>query len=327
MKEVLTLCIAALCSLNATAQNENVSDLREKAQMIPVISYTPTGFFHEVRSSFNFNEAKPCYFIKKDADNSHKLYWYDNPYSDGLPVLQEIKVDLPLSARQSEMLQSRDSVFIFNPLPDSPHLIPLNIAYIGYLDDGHIYYANKDNTYDRLDDFLTHEFGSTSNFRQRYLSTISNSFDTHWSCLYRFADDNEAIGFLKNNYKFMAVTGKDIDDILPRYIELLKSKLTISDSQESRLTDILRKAYDNDGQCISDFLAGRDFDVFRPDFLRSVLSQEEYDLLKNVMDENDAKLSAAYRRLLTYRLNIDENGAYTTDRDRLKIIAGRVYSD
>ena len=101
--------------------------------------------------------------------------------------------------------------------------------------------------------------------------------------------------------------------------------ISISPEKESRLADMLRATYDIPQSLISDFLAGRDFDVFNKRYLRSIFSLEEYNLINNVMSEEDAKLAAAYRRLSSHSPNIDENGAYTTDIDRLKIIANKVF--
>ena len=195
---------------------------------------------------------------------------------------------------------------------------------MGYIKDGHIYFVSKYETFEGLSDFITQQFGSITNFRQRYLSILNESFYSQWSGLYEFNNNNDAIKFLKDNYKFMAVSGRNIDEILPLYIGLLKDKIKMTKSQESRLSDILRKTYDNNERYISDFLAGREFEVFDKKYLRSVFSQEESDLLENAIAENNIKLKAAYNRLSSDNLNIDENGNYTTDRDRLKIIANKV---
>ncbi|MEZ3558981.1 MAG: hypothetical protein K1V86_05870 [Duncaniella sp.] len=324
MKRILyAILFVIFCTFTCISQNRTIKELDIEAQLIPIVYYNPTGFTNDILSSFHFNDSKPCYFIKKNSDHTHQLYWYDSLYTNGVPQLKEVKTDLPLSDLQSEILLTGDSVFIFNPLPNSPHLIPQLIEYMGYIKEGHIYFVSKYETFEELSDFLTQEFGSITNFRQRYLSMLNESFYSQWSDLYEFNNDNDAIKFLKDNYKFMAVTGRSIDEILPLYIDLLKAKIRMTKSQESRLSDILRKTYDNNEQYISDFLAGREFEVFDKKYLRSVFSQEESDLLEYAIAENNAKLKAAYDRLSSDNLNIDENGNYTTDCDRLKIIANK----
>lgn len=325
MRRIILLCVAAVCVLGCFGLDKTSDELIKSARMIPVVNYTPSRFRQVVSSSFNFNSNTQCYFLDRNKDNTFDLYWHNNLCPSDTPKLNKINSKVQLSDKQRDILKDCDSVFIFNPLPYSPYLIPQDIRYICYIDNGNICYASKDKTFIRLTDFLTYEFGSTSNFRQKYLKKINDLFLSSWSGIYCFDNDTDAMDFLKRNYKFMAISGLDFDDVLSSYIGLLKMSISISPEKESRLADMLRATYDNPQSLISDFLAGRDLDVFNKRYLRSMFSLEEYNLINNVMSEEDAKLAAAYRRLSSHSPNIDENGAYTTDIDRLKIIANKVF--
>lgn len=204
--------------------------------------------------------------------------------------------------------------------------MPQHIRYVAWLEGGRTRYASTDRTFDSLYDFIVSEYGSAGNFASRYLERLADAFTSTRSGLYRFDSERRAIDFLKDDYRFNAVCGAKTEKVVPLYIALLKKAVVVTPEQEKRLNGLLTDSYKADDKTVSDFLAGRPFEVFRPESLRTVFSPDECNLIETAVREDNARLAGAYRLLWKTVGNTDPaTGAYLSDRDILKKISGRVF--
>lgn len=327
MKTVLSISLLALSGLYAMSQDVSVAEIRESAKMIPVVSYTPLDFESAVSNAFKFDGDTDCFFIKDAGKKAQQVYWFNDFSENGRFVLSKMEKPLPLSATQTEIFNTADSVFIFNPCPDPLlEFMPQQIRYIAYRDGNRTHYVSPDRSFDNLNDFVVSEFGSTANFTSLYLERLNRAFLSPGSGLYGFSDNDEALQFLKNDYRFNAVCGAKAETVVPLYIALLKKAVIVTPEQEKRLSKLLTASYKADDKTVADFLAGKPFEVFCPKTLRAVFSPDECSLIETAVKEDKVRLSNAYRLLWKTVGNIDPaTDAYLSDRDILKKISGRVF--
>lgn len=321
MKTVLSISLLALSGLCAMSQDVSVAEIRESAKMIPVVSYTPLGFESAVGKAFKFDGTTDCFFIKDAGKKAQTVYWLNDFAEKGQFGLSKLEKPLPLSATQTEILATADSAFIFLPAPDYPFVefMPQHIRYVAWLEGGRTRYASTDRTFDSLYDFIVSEYGSAGNFASRYLERLGDAFLSSRSGLYGFDSERRAIDFLRDDYRFNAVCGAKAEKIVPLYIALLKKAVVVTPEQEKRLNGLLTDSYKADDKTVSDFLAGRPFEVFRPACLRTVFSPDECSLIETAVREDNARLAGAYRLLWKTVGNTDPaTGAYLSDRDILK---------
>lgn len=326
MKSVLSICVVALSSLWAMSQDVSVAKIRASAKIIPVVDYSPICFESAIGKAFGSGDDRNCFFLTTDQKNGTELYWLNDYSEKGRFKLSKMSKSLPLSDSQTEILNTVDSVFIFNPCPDIRfEFIPRDIRYIGYRDGGQTRYMSTDRTFDSLSDFIVSEFGSVANFTSLYLEHFGNAFFSPGSGLYGFDSDRAAIDFLKHDYRFNAVCNRQAEETISLFIELLKKAVIVTPAQEARLTKLLADSYKAGDQITSDFLSGKSFEVFRPQTLRAVFSPDEYELIQTAITENKARLAIAYWRISKTIGNSDANGAYLSDRDILKEISKRTF--
>lgn len=300
MGKYVSLFIVLLSSFVCVAQN----DLSSSAKMIPVVEYNPAHFNLTANRSFNFSDPAYCHYINA------------------------IPEALPLTPLQKEVFGSHDSVFIFNPDPILfTELIPQHVRYLGYRDNGTTHFVSPTEDFDSFRDFIVSEFGSTANFTDRYLENLRSVFLSYHSGLYNFQNDDEALQFLRENYRFNCIANRPVDETIDRYIALLKNTVVITPTQENRLKQILRDNYDHKADFTTDFLRGGEFEIFRPECLHTLFSPDECRLIKNAVREDNARLRIAYRQILRTLPNTDSDGRYPTDRDFLRQIADRVFME
>lgn len=328
MKATLSAILLLTGSLAVTAQNNNdsnnIDELRQSARFIPVIYYSPIEFECSVVNSFSFDSDKPAYFIKTDSTKP-ELYYYSDLAHRGEFKATRVSTDIPLSTDQLSKLATSDSTFIFAPYPTvTSQLIPQHISYIGYRDKGRTRFMNHSRTFDTLADFITYEFGSTENFAARYLEAISAAFKSGGSNLYAFESDDAAVSFLKNDYKFQAITGNEADKVIPLFISLVKETLSLSPEREQRLTTICHNAYTPSDKTTANFLSGKTVCIFPLKIFRPIFSPDECEVISGIIATNDSRLNSAYRRLFRAVANTNPDGSYRTDRDILSIINTRI---
>lgn len=328
MKTVLSISLLALSGLCAMSQDISVAEIRESAKMIPVVSYTPLGFESAVSKAFKFDETSDCFFIKDAGKKAQQVYWFNDFSEKGRFQLSKQEKPLPLSATQTEILATADSAFIFIPAPNYPFVefMPQNIRYVGWREGGRTRYASPDRTFDSLYDFIVSEYGSAGNFASRYLERLGDAFLSTRSGLYGFDSERRAIDFLRDDYRFNAICGVKAEKVVSLYIALLKKAVVVTPEQEKQLSKLLTDSYKADDKTVSDFLAGRRFEIFRPACLRTVFSPDECSLIETAVREDNVLLSSAYRLLWKSVGNTDPaTGAYLSDRDILKKISERVF--
>lgn len=328
IRHSLFFCVmffSALCM----AKSPDISSVRANYNLVPIVDYTPSYFNRTIDNAFKFDGSKQCFFVSKKSDKS--ILWYNDFSQKGEYALSDISDSAPeLSSILGKASLLSDSIFVFNPFPAYSHeFIPQHVQYIGIKDNGRVKLISGDITYNSLGSFMTARFGSVQNFIDKYLECVTEALYSPYNGLYSFSDDNAAIDFLRNDYVFNAINGKDFQSVFDCFMQLLQTGINISPEEQSILKTTLGEYYlarENDTVTLtSDFLAGRDLQLFDTETFRKALTQDELLVVKNIIKENSSRLQSAYRHLSSKYPNIAPNNHYYTDLDIFKSISSQIF--
>ena len=328
IRHSLFFCMMAITAL-CMAQSPDISSVRANYNLVPIVNYTPSYFNRAIDNAFKFDGSKQCFFVSKKSDKS--ILWYNDFSQTGEYALTDISSNAPeLSSILDKASLLSDSIFVFNPFPAYSHeFIPQHVQYIGIKDNGIVKLISGDIVYDNLGSFMTAQFGSIQNFSDKYLECVTEALYYPYNGLYSFNDDEAAIDFLRNDYLFNAINGKDFKSVFDRFMQLLRTGITISPEEETILEKALSGHYltgDRDTATLSsDFLAGRELQLFDTDMLRKALTKDELLVAKSIIKENGSRLRSAYRHLSSKYPNIAPDNHYYTDLDILESISSRIF--
>lgn len=301
------------------------------ATMIPIVTYNPVNFKDCIISSFVFNKSSDCLFKMRDNGNT-SLYWYsDYPDNKGIFTLTKIRSHLP--SELQKVLNEKDSVFVFYPninkYNSSYEFLPMSIKYVGYIEDGELYYINNERRFNSLEQLIIYEFGSLNSFVQKYTDQINEAIYSPISGLYEFEKDELAIQYLNGSYKFYALCKNDDDykTVIHMFVDWLKTKFLLSINQEKILLSIIYESSKTEKeQMINDFLSGKKIlEPFDINCLKQFFSIEEFHIFKMYLREENMKLENSYLFLRNKIPNIDNTGCYYTDSDVLKSLFEKVF--
>lgn len=311
--------------------NFEVDSNFRSASIVPVVNYNPVNFKDHVVSSFDFNPNCDCLFKMRENETIN-LYWYsDYPHNQGFFTLTEISSLLP--TKLEKLIKEKDSTFVFYPninkYDSSYEFIPHSIRYLGYIENGELYYVNNEKSFDSLEQLVIDEFGSLNNFTQKYTEQINEALYSSMSGLYEFKDDTLAVKYLNGSYKFYALLKLDDDyeGVIRMFLDWLKTIFILSIDQEKKLFYTLCQSVKIDKeQMINDFLSGiKMHEPFDVNCLRFFFSTEELNILQSYLKEENIKIKNSYRLLRNQISNIDTTGYYYTDFDVLKFVFKKIY--
>lgn len=312
--------------------NIEVDSSFRSALVVPIVNYNPVNFNAHVINSFDFNPNCDCLFKMRENEKMN-LYWYsDYPHNQGLFTLTEISSLLP--TKLERLIKEKDSTFVFYPninkYDSSYEFIPHSIRYLGYVENGELYYVNNEKEFNSLEQLIIDEFGSLNNFAQKYTEQINEALYSSMSGLYEFKDNTLAVKYLNRSYKFYALLRNDDDykGVIQMFLDWLKTIFIVPIDLEKKLFYTLYNSVKTEKeQMINDFLSGRKIhEPFDINCLNSFFSTGELYILQSYLKEENIKIKNSYCFLRNQISNIDVTGYYYTDFDVLKLLFKKIFN-
>lgn len=351
------LGFAANCM--AVTSDPYPAGVNSSAKMQPVITYSPVNFYDIIKTSFFFDKNREYIFydstIKeknmgpidpKDTykfDKNKNSYTVDLPerqspfisYNNRHPIFSNFKpypVKSPLSASQLEVLTTKDSVFVFQPVIPYINVRTIDFSTIGFIRNGEILIADHDETL-KLSAFLKKKYNSLQNFMQEYLSSVERQFRYAGSGLYFIESDNAAIDILKNSYFFRLLDGADEEVVFNLLIDEIDSRIKTTDSQKDCLKTIITNAVKRRDEILGRFLASGNANILSDYYYEYSTKMSAYELAfcsqereiaQEFLSGASSLMYYAYDRLRRSVGNVDSEGRHLSDRDEFKIVADRI---
>lgn len=316
--KVLYICLFGIISTNeAYACVEATYSCGDNKKIVPVIAYSPFDFINDLEASFKFNPAKSCLILNKGAKSDSVIWYNDYPYQGNFKYS---KIKLELSSLQDSILASVDSVFVFTPFPlPSNCFIPQNITSLGYIRNEVITIMDREKSYN-LDSFFQENFGSLDNYIQLYIRETEDAFYSSRNGLMSPSDVASAKNTLNNSFTFGIISGKTPDTAAQSLVSDIEQILRLSDKQKRFLHHQVKEIEKRHPDILSSFLAGRSLNLFNNGDLHMVFSQEECQIINNIIKKDEVSMLKAYRMIQPTIPNVDANGQFCSDKDVLDSI-------
>lgn len=314
---LVVLYVLCISSLSAKSLTESCESMKR----IPIVSYQPGQLQNDVLNSFVEVPYTDCFFTRMEGD-SVRYFWRTNAYRRDALCYDTINAKMRLSEIQSRALLENDSAFIFDRHTEYG-MTPQFVDCVGFVRNNNIWFVFEDRVID-FPNLTAMLCGTASNYIDFYIKDVRKRLLE--GELFEIKSQQDAIEFLRGNYKFQAFAGIDKARVVDAYMALVESAVKLTDSERQKTKNLLTHAYIYTDSVYNDFRRGEDTPLFDLNSIPILYGEGKQEVIKSVIDADNACLHNAVAILMRTVPNVDSEGRYRYYKDYFDVIFDKVFN-